>query len=89
MRLTIFKYVIGFPGKKLKLPLDSKIIDFQFQGKVPTIWALVYDEVNSMEEERTFLILPTGGTIGIDCEYIKTAHYQPANEVWHLFEVHI
>lgn len=71
---------------EIKMPLGAKVLTFQMQDEVPTIWALV----NTQEfdnEVRRFDLLGTGFEFErtTDKSYIGTV--QQGWLVWHLFEV--
>jgi len=84
---TIYKYPLTklTPYIKIEMPLDAKILCFQMQGLMPTIWAFV--ETNNKISTRYFTINNTGWDMTsdqVDC-YVGTI--QVDGFVWHLFEV--
>ena len=88
--MKIFKYEVEIDTSfSIKMPVNSKILNFHVQNNIPYIWVLV-DEDNPLRE-RYFSIVGTGEEIDILCEqliYIGTIHIkiEDMNIVWHLFE---
>lgn len=82
---TIYKYSVPFEGVvgSIKLPIDAKIVDFNFQYHEPFIWAEV--DTQLITEDRQFIVYGTGHMIDEKAKYIATAHN--AGFVWHLYEI--
>lgn len=80
----IFKYQIPIARKiRLDFPVGGKILTFQMQNGIPTIWILIDDEKVSWT--HFFSLYPTGEDTEIysDNEYIGTVIDREF--VWHLF----
>ena len=82
--ITIYKYPITLDGGQVEIPLNSKILCFQMQRDVPTLWAMVDTEMPT--GLRTFRIFGTGSNINENSrvDYIGTV--QVGIFVWHCFE---
>lgn len=81
----IFKFPLKLTNitQILHMPSGAEIMDFQMQGKVPTVWAIVGADMPIVT--RYFFIRGTGHEV--DCrsyDYIGTS--QDEQFVWHLFE---
>lgn len=87
MPTTIYKYPIHgwtFENFELTMPVGSKILSFQMQDTIPTIWAWV-DLINPMIN-RKFIVFGTGDEIPRgNYDYIGTAI--AGVYVLHLFEI--
>lgn len=87
---TIWKWTFDDPATtySLSMPKGSKILSFQTQNDVLTMWALV--EPHAEKVNRLFRIYGTGHTIpdGVIevSKYIGTAQTSGVF-VWHLFEM--
>jgi hypothetical protein len=84
--MTIWKYEIT-PGRTvIKMPVGAKILWNQTLRAVPSIWVQV-DPMNDTEE-RIFIVVPTGGRIPDNTQYIGTFIVQECLSplVFHLFE---
>lgn len=82
--LVIFKYALEGADSNIMLPIGSRIIDFQFQGDTPCVWAIV-NPYQKKEQGFRLIIQPTGKHFdGSRYRYIGTAHKPPF--VWHLLE---
>lgn len=74
----------------LYLPHDAKILSFQEQKGLPTIWYEFednYQDTTTWMEERRFWIIGTGNPFNSDpkIEYIATWQFSNGL-VWHLYE---
>lgn len=82
---TVYKYPIPIDSEiaKIALPVGAKVVDFEFQGTRPFLWA----EVNTVAatKERAFCIVGTGHPIPDNAEHIATCH--PSPFVFHLYEI--
>lgn len=91
----VWKYNLGGTGQHdLSLPKRASILNFQIQGGVFTLWALVDITLDPSQwgeddyEVRQFEIIGTGwDTKRRSFEYIGTV--QDKAFVWHMFEVTI
>lgn len=84
----IYKYSLNtnIPRFNLELPAQAKILSFQVQNTIPTIWVLV--DTENTYVTRSFEIYGIGHIINNTFEnYIGTV--QVGNYVWHLFEKNI
>lgn len=82
----IYKYQLQLEQLQfLDLPEGYKILNFQVQNNIPTIWVLIDDYVNE-QESITIRLFGTGWDIPEDYEgeYIGTA--QVDDLVWHYFK---
>lgn len=86
--MKIYKYLVPITDEfTIEMPLGAKILSFQMQNEIPTIWAAVWE--NSSIEERSFCLRGTGHDIDMDLvkTYIGTIQMFKHNFVWHLFEM--
>lgn len=83
MMRTVYKYPISKESIEgtLMIPGGYKILHFNMQAYVPTLWV----EVDPMEEEVEFnyAIFGTGWKISDEYEYVGTCLDGPY--VWHLY----
>lgn len=85
--LTIHKYTFEIQNQvKISLPKHSKILKFDNQNEVPTIWVLV--DTEQPLEEAIFTVRGTGHSIPrfSNLEYIGSAQFLNGQLVWHLFK---
>lgn len=82
----IYKYKL-FPGclQTFRLPAGAMVCTFAAQGNDLCIWV----QVNPMKRTilRAFEVVPTGGMVPTDGEYVGTALMSDGALVWHLYEV--
>lgn len=85
--MRIFKYLLKLQElNTLPMPENARILSFQMQGDVPTLWA--YVDPLARRTSRSFRIVGTGNEVPPECNfesYIGTV--QDRGYVWHLFEV--
>jgi hypothetical protein len=91
--LRIFKYSLQYEDRVpnisgdccfCEMPQNAKIIHFDIQNEVYTIWAEVDDALE--KEEKHFRIIPTGGAIPPYYKYVGTS-LQNTPFVWHLYSL--
>ena len=81
---TIYKYQLE-PSSEVEIPEGGKVLTFQYQNGIPTIWVLV--DTSNPPVKRKFLIQGTGWELpDYNMNYIGTAQ-QGRFLVWHLFEI--
>ena len=85
--LTIFKYRLHEGLQQLHLPKGAKILHFNSQHSVPTIWCLV--DTNQLKDELCELVVVGTGQEApslITHTYIGSALFERDTVVLHLFE---
>ena len=84
---VIYKYLVNWDGSNnatADICIDSRIIDFQFQGGELYLWAIV-DTAYEEKAEVKFEIYGTGREIKNPnrLKHLKTLHFN--GMVWHIF----
>lgn len=83
--MKIFKYPVELFECEIEIPNNVRILSFQLQNDVPTIWALVNE--NEEKIKRHFRFFGTGEYLPEDIlknVYIGTVIIK--GYVWHLWE---
>jgi len=85
--LKVFKYPLEILSyHQVELPVGAKVLKFENQNNVPTIWALVDPSPSVPKETRLFRLAGTGHEI--DEEHLKFIDTVFINQfVLHFFEV--
>ena len=86
--MKIYKYPVPITDSFiLEMPLEAKLLSFQMQNDIPSLWAAVWE--NSSLEDRKFRVVGTGHDIDMDTvkQFIGTIQQMGGRFVWHLFEV--
>jgi len=85
MKMEVWKYpIVKHGNSEIRMPHHSKILCFQLQDDIPTIWVLVDSDV-MLFEYRRFQVVNTGEPLGSAyVTYIGTI--QDGGYVAHLFE---
>lgn len=86
--MIVYKYQLNLnPYEQgLALPVNSKVISFQMQNDIPTIWVQIPDQYANTDY-RQFKIVATGEKIHDGYIYTNIGSVQHGEFVWHLFEV--
>ncbi|KKN90934.1 hypothetical protein LCGC14_0225180 [marine sediment metagenome] len=86
VKIIIWKYSILLKDyQSIEMPFGAKILTFQLQYGVPTIWALVDPTLE--KAERRFRLVGTGhDIIKTGLTYIGTIKMMDDKLVYHLFE---
>lgn len=86
---AIWKFSFPIQGElEVDMPTGAKILCFEAQNNVPTIWALV--QVTAEEVKRKFCVLGTGQKVSSDiCDatYVGTVLMYEGDLVFHLFDL--
>lgn len=69
----------------IRMPGGAKVLSIQYQGNIPTIWAMV--DTYNREAHREFFVFGTGHDIpsATTITYLATIQ-DPNGFVWHIFE---
>jgi hypothetical protein len=78
---TIWKYEIKEQSVSTDIPVGAKLLSFQMQNNIPTVWFEVDPE--ERKEQRRFSLVGTGWKF-MAGGYLGTAQQGPL--VWHLYE---
>lgn len=81
----IYKYQIPFPDAVIDMPIGAEILSVQEQHGIPTMWALINDEVGTIK--RKFSFYGTGHPIHIDNFKFLATIQRGKGLVWHVIEV--
>ncbi|MFX1364422.1 MAG: hypothetical protein ACFE9Y_05785 [Promethearchaeota archaeon] len=88
MPQKIWKYPINTQEVNfaLEMPEGAKLLTFDVQKEIPTLWALVNS--NKKYEKRFFRFVGTGDTIEeeVNLDYIGTIQMADGKLIFHLFE---
>ena len=88
MEMAIFKYPLTFEAfQSIYVPEGARIIHFDKQVEIPTLWIEVDPTVPTVQ--RHFRMLGTGHAIPTDerLVHVGTALFNSHTLVWHLYEV--
>lgn len=85
---TIWKFQLTEPTRRtpplwrFAMPMEAKVLTVQVQGAIPTVWAEVDDEVDTID--RWFTVVGTGEQLpDWPVSYVGT--WQDPPFVWHLY----
>ncbi len=83
----IFKYDLSITDSQfIELPINSEILDFQFQDEELKMWAIVNPDLTEMQK-RKIRIIGTGHSFyNYQLQYLKTVQHMNGQLVWHIFE---
>lgn len=85
---VVFKYQFESFLKplSLELPIEAKVLAFQNQFEVPTLWIeFPHDSVET--KHRNFFIVGTGHNRAERASYVGTAQFSGGSLVWHCYEL--
>lgn len=93
MKLSIWKFPLTVTDQQtIMMPINSRILSVQTQGKTPCIWAIVDTEKHKEVEAREFEIYGTGNPFyeghrfGKDHRFVGTFQLEGGAFVGHIFE---
>lgn len=84
----IFKYSLRATYTTLRVPQGAEVLTVQAQNNIPTVWVIFDDEPETLTEEMTFRLVPTGSEFQLERSvFCDTVQLNNGNLVLHVFRL--
>ena len=81
---TVWKYQAHSNPFAYDLPAGARVVHFDMQGDVPTMW--IHVDTEAKLERRAFLVAGTGHDLPDGAQHLGSCIARELGLVWHLFE---